>query len=128
MTLISLTEMRHKKNPEYSWHTSSPSGQEGMPKGGLRPQKPRIMPGLPKGAFSENRVKCPDSICGQNDVISPSGVHFGVFKIWASFLSGAVDLPNGAVRKKRPSKTQYGALERIVCASILGYSGDWGVL
>jgi hypothetical protein len=86
------------------------------------------MPGLPKGAFSENRVKRPDSICGQSDVILPSGVHFGVFKIWVSFSSGAgIDrmLLSG---KKRPSKTQYGALERIICASTYGYFGDWGVL
>jgi hypothetical protein len=64
------------------------------------------MPGLPKGAFSENRVKRPDSNCGLNDVISQSGVHFGVFKIWVSFPSGAGDRPNVAVRKKRPAKTQ----------------------
>jgi len=84
-------EMRHEKKPGYSWYTFSPSGQEGMPKGGLRPQKPSIMSGLPKGAFSENPVKRPDSIGGLYDDIFPNGVHFGVFKIRVSFLCGAGD-------------------------------------
>jgi len=63
------------------------------------------MPGLPKGAFSENRVKRPDSNCGLNDVISQSGVHFGVFKIWVSFPSGAGDLDRMLLfGKKGPPK------------------------
>jgi len=79
-----------------------------MKKGGLDPRSPLKMPGLPKGPFSQNPAKRPDSIRDKYGARSPRGARCAVFMIWVSFpLAKGVGLMGG-VGKKGPPKRNTG--------------------
>jgi hypothetical protein len=48
--------------------------------------------------------------------------------IWVDFPFWGGAWTEGAGWEKRPAKTQYGTLERIISPSIYGYFGYWGTL
>jgi hypothetical protein len=79
------------------------------------PRKPSKIVLLPKATFSENRVKRPDSIQGNNGAVPANGGDFGVFVIRVSFWrSGGVRLERRVSEKDARQNAIQGSVRQLL--------------
>ena len=111
----------------YSSDISPDTPSCALPERGVRPGKPRKMPGLLIRPFPKNPANRPDSFGASFRPGMAKSSYFTRFKTCVSFRPGFCVRPKVEGRKKRAAKRCYGALERIICGSNFGSFGNPGV-